>query len=529
MSLRRREAPEDGSGPAHGAAVHHVTVATTGAAVMVLEVLGTRVIAPFYGVGLFVWTALLAVTLVSLALGYRVGGVFADRRGPGGLSPVIAGAAVLTALIPVARPVVLRLTDPLGLRLGSLAAALVLFAGPLTLLGMVGPYVIRLRTRRIESVGATSGVVLAVSTCGSVAGTLLVGFVLMPRLGTRSILLGTSGALLLLAAAVLVDERRRRRSGPGKGVLVAATVLCTLAGSRGRAAPTASDARFQLVHEAESHYGRVRVVDEVELDLRWMLVDASVIGAMYKGTTDVPFPYLYALESLVELRPQARHALVIGLGAGYLPGALARLGLAVDTIEIDPEVVRAAHDYFGFQPPGRLLVGDARYEVRRLASRYDVIVHDCFTGGEMPSHLFSVEMLETLRDHLEPGGILATNFFGLNEGVRVSALSAVASTLDAVFPHRVTLAPVPGKELFDRLFVVSDRPLPLPAGGGTQPLSEKARAALVSLPSLVTALPAVPGLVVTDDDNPLELLQLRKSEAYGRLLREHFGTDLLAE
>jgi spermidine synthase len=512
---------------AAGATLSYATVATTGAAVMVLEVLGTRVIAPFYGVGLFVWTALLTVALVSLAVGYRVGGALADRRGAGLLSAVIAGAALLTALIPLMRPLVLRQTDPLGLRLGSLTAAMILFVGPLTLLGMVGPYVVRLRADRLDSVGSTAGSIFAVSTFGSVAGTLLVGFVLLPSFGTRAILLGQSGVLLLLAAVVFVDERRARALGPGAAVIVLAAASWLVAATSD--ATPASGERFAVRHEAESHYGRVRVVDEAEQGLRWMLVDASVIGAMYKGTTDVPFPYLYATEALVELRPQARRALVIGLGAGYLPGALARLGLEVDTMEIDPEVVRAAKDYFGFEAPGALFVGDARYEIRRLTGRYDIVIHDCFTGGEMPSHLFSLEMLETLKARLEPGGILATNFFGLNEGARASALGAVATTLDAAFPHRLTLAPAPGKELFDRLFVVSDQPLVVPGPNPKYALSPRAREALEKMSSMVVPLPAVAGLVVTDDDNPLEMLQLRKGEAYRRVLREHFGTALLSE
>jgi protein-L-isoaspartate O-methyltransferase len=367
-----------------------------------------------------------------------------------------------------------------------------------------------------------------VSTCGSVLGTLLIGFVLLPGLGTRTILLGVSVGLFALAAVLFAYERRRRGVGPAKATLAMAGAVWLAAVGRGGATP-APGGRFTVVHDVESLYGRVRVVDEEALGLRWMLADASVIGGQFKDTTDAPLPYLYVLESLPELRPQARRALVIGLGAGYLPAALARQGLEVDTIEIDPEVVRAAETWFGFKAPGALTVGDARYEVRRLTRRYDIIVHDCFTGGEMPSHLFSLEMLQALRARLEPGGILATNFFGLNEAARASALSAVATTLDAAFPHRLTLAPVPGNELFDRLFIVSDRPLAVPGPDARHPLSTRAAESLASMPSMVTELPGVPGLVVTDDDNPLELLQLRKSEAYQRRMREHFGVELLSQ
>jgi hypothetical protein len=243
----------------------------------------------------------------------------------------------------------------------------------------------------------------------------------------------------------------------------------------------------------------------------------------------VLFPYLYVLESLAEFRPRARSALVIGLGAGYLPRALAQQGLAVDTIEIDPEVVRAAERHFGFAAPGALMVGDARYEIRRLERRYDLIVHDCFTGGEMPWHLFSIEMLRALHDRLADGGILAVNFFGLSEGRRVEALSLVASTLDAAFPHRLTLAPAPGRELFDRIFLVSDQPVRLPTGTPARVLSPGARQMLEALPDLVTSVAGPGGLIVTDDYNPLESLQLRKTDAYHRMIREQFGAAVLAQ
>jgi hypothetical protein len=357
-----------------------------------------------------------------------------------------------------------------------------------------------------------------------------VGFVLLPSYGTRSILLGLSAALLVLAGVVWSQERKLAVARPQAAAAVIAVSLMVALFSGLTRPATASTDKFRLLRDEESLYGRVRVIDDDARGLRWMLVDASAIGAQFKGTDEPPFQYLYALETLGEFRPQAKTALVIGLGAGYLPGALAKQGLQVDTIEIDPKVVEAAREYFGFVPPGDLIVGDARYEVRRLTKRYDIVIHDCFTGGEMPWHLFSAEMLEVLKGRLNDGGILAMNFFGLQEGRRVEALSVVAGTLDARFRHRLTLAPAPGHELFDRLMLVSDAPLSLPTQGARRKLSVGGAQAFEKLPTMVTTLEAAPGgLIVTDDYNPLESLQLRKSEAYRRLTLERFGVDLLSQ
>ena len=173
-------------------------------------------------------------------------------------------------------------------------------------------------------------------------------------------------------------------------------------------------------------------------------------------------------------------------------------------------------------------MGDARYEVRALSRRYDLVVHDCFTGGEMPWHLFSVEMVRTLRDRLAADGILAVSFYGLLEGREGEALSAVAATLDAEFPHRLTLAPAPGRELFDRIFLASAAALDLPAGPPVRSLSPGGRLAFDALPGMVTAVEGEPGLVVTDDRNPLERMQLRKGEAYREWVVGRFGVDLLS-
>ena len=140
---------------------------------MMLELLGTRIIGPFYGVSLYVWSSLISVALIALSLGYYLGGVVADRETAFRLSYAIALAGLSAVAIPfLSRPVML-LTSDLGMRGGAFASALLLFTVPLTFLGMVGPQVIKMATLRREGVGMATGSVFAISTVGSVVGTLL--------------------------------------------------------------------------------------------------------------------------------------------------------------------------------------------------------------------------------------------------------------------------------------------------------------------------------------------------------------------
>ncbi|NOR79524.1 MAG: SAM-dependent methyltransferase, partial [Methyloprofundus sp.] len=185
-----------------------MTVFITGASVMVIELLGTRMIAPFYGASIYVWSSLISVTMIALAMGYFIGGRWADSSKRVGLSLIIALAALMTLLIPwVTRPILLA-TDSLGLRAGAFTSALLLFTPSLTFLGMVSPFAIKLTTKGLDGVGTSSGSIYAVSTVGSVIGTLLLGFFLFPAVGSREILIGVALSLMILAMGVTYYERK---------------------------------------------------------------------------------------------------------------------------------------------------------------------------------------------------------------------------------------------------------------------------------------------------------------------------------
>ncbi len=486
------------------------TVTISGAAVMMLELLGTRIIGPFYGVSLYVWSSLISVALIALAVGYYLGGLVADKQTRFRLSYSIALAGLTTAAIPlVSRPILLW-TNDLGLRAGAFTSALLLFALPLTCLGMVGPQVIEMAARRRTGAGMAAGSVFAVSTVGSVVGTLLLGFFLLPALGSRVILYGVSAALILLALVVAWYERRW---GP-----VAAAAVATGAGLwlQTDLGPTGYG-DYRLVHQAESHYGWVRVVDDRARRVRWMLSDASVISALRLDTREPVLSYQKIIAALPHLHPEGRNALLIGLGGGYIAMAFAAQGIATDALELDPEVAKAAQQYFLYEPAGTLRVGDARYEIRHLDKQYDFIVHDCFTGGFVPSHLLSVEMLRDLDRLLKDDGLLALNFVGFTEGPEAAAAAAVYRTLGEIFPHRLTLVAIPGAAFNDFVFLAARRPISLAAEAGGE----------AWLAAREYPMPTE-GELITDDFNPLERLQLAKAERYRALLLERMGPMLLA-
>lgn len=500
----------------------YVTVFVTGASVMVIELLGTRLIAPFYGVSLYVWSSLISVTMIALALGYYVGGFWADRAKRTGLALIIAMAALLTLLIPwLTRPVLLA-TDSLGIRVGSFVSALILFLPSLTLLGMVGPFAIKRLAARLETVGNSVGSIYAVSTVGSVIGTLTLGFYLFPLIGSREILIGLALGLLLLAAAVAIYEARRLGTlAAGLPCLIATALgsgLIPLVTGAGHF--TDDTGKFQVRSEHESLYGWVRVIDQPARDLRLLTSDASVIGAASIRRGDSQLSYQDIVELIPALRPGMGRALIVGLGAGHMAKTLRdRYGIVTDTLEIDPAVATAAREFFGFQPTGNVILGDARYEIRRLQGPYDLIIHDCFTGGSEPAHLLTAETLRQLSGLLTPRGILALNLVAYAHGPDSAVLGSVAKTLQQVLPHTSTYISEPGKEFTDFIFLASNHPLSLDVEG----LTPQQRGWLNSRTFPVASGDSV---VLTDNLNPIERLQTAKAERYRQFMVEMFGGDL---
>jgi len=496
----------------------YCTVFLTGAAVMVIELLGTRLIAPFYGASLYVWTSLISVTLIALALGYYWGGIWADRA-RSGLSLIIAIAGFLTIIIPWLTGPILLATDPLGLRLGSFVSTLILFSPSLIMLGMIGPFAVKLSTATLANVGASTGSIYAVSTLGSVVGTLFLGFYLFPLIGSREIFIGLGVALLLLAILVAVIEHRYLKSTmttiPTALLIIVSIGLYPQIANSNQAE---SNESFQTRFERESLYGWVRVIDKPKENIRLLTVDASTIGAASISHGENLLTYQKIVTLLPALVPKMKHALLIGQGAGHMAMTLKEYGIATDTLEIDPAVAEAASKFFGFVPTGKTIIGDARYEIRKLKDPYDLIILDVFTGGSEPTHLLTVESLTQLHGLLSDRGILALNFVSFfDEGLN-PALTSVARTLSQVFPHQQIFISDPDRDFNDFIFLATNHAINLEAE--TLP-----RAHHNWLKQRSLNIDPLQGTILTDNLSQLELLQTRKSEYYRRIIVDSLGTN----
>jgi len=187
----------------------YLTVFITGATVLMLEILGTRIIAPYFGSSLYVWSSLISITILSLAIGYFLGGWIADKKPDFKLFYLLVfliGLAIL--IIPRVDSAVLVFASSFGVRFGSLVATFILFTIPMVMLGMISPFAIKLRAHTLDRVGITAGGLYALATMGGFVGAIATGFFLIPSIGIESIITIFAIILFVLAAIWFLISRK---------------------------------------------------------------------------------------------------------------------------------------------------------------------------------------------------------------------------------------------------------------------------------------------------------------------------------
>lgn len=502
------------------------TALLCGALIMVVEVLGSRVIGPFFGVSLFVWSSLIAVTMIALAAGYALGGRLADRHPhPDWLYGLILAAGVLVCLIPVLRKPVLLLCVPMGLRLGAFASSLLLFGPCLLLLGCVSPYLVRIAIRDMQAVGRTVGGLYAVSTVGSVAGTLLTGFFLIVYVGVNTVFLLVGGLLILMAALYFALLRRRF---PPLAALAVPLVL-SLAGAKGPVTATLpSGTKATVVASVDSHYGNLKIVDYQygPRHVREMILDGSVQSGIDMQNGQAIYPYFY-LQGILPygINPEGKSCLVVGVGGGIIPAWFQERGIRTDTVDIDPEVFKLAHDYFNYRPNGGEYVEDARAYLAGTQERYDYVILDVFNGESAPAHIISLEALQLTRSRMTERGVLAINFHGRLSGDRLMTASVVR-TLREIF-DQVEIYPNfdPNGERGSgniNLIAYDGAPANLPADYPLRfALHPRVRNQVLDYFNARFSFPAdEPSIILRDDYNPID--------CYDNAVREETRRDVLA-
>lgn len=474
-------------------------VFVVGAASLGAEIAAARLLAPYFGASTVVWANTIGVVLVALSVGYWFGGRFADRHPHmRGLCVVVLGAAFLIAMVPfAARPFLGFSADAfdtvsVGGFVGSLFGVLVLVAVPVTLLGAAAPWAVRLAVGDVVAAGEVVGRLYAISTAGSLFGTMSAALLLIPLLGTQRTFLVFALALALVGAAGL-----GWRYVPVPAALALAIALPT---GTIKAADTG-----RVLYEDETTHQYARVVERPGGTRVLELNEGQAVHSLYRPGHYLTGDYWdghLVLPFATRAQPPRRIA-ILGNAAGTVARAFGHFfpGTAVDAVEIDGELTELGRRFFDLRNPRmRVFEEDARPWLERSDGGFDAIMVDAYRQPYIPFYLATREFFELVRERLTPGGMVIVNVGHPEQSEELERV--LGRTMAAAFPH-VHRFPI---EPTNTLLIASDA-LPAPArlrhqaatlAPGLRSLAREAAAGLA---------PRLPGgEVYTDDRAPVEWL-----------------------
>ncbi len=500
------------------------TALVTGAVVMALEIVGSRLLAPVFGNSLYVWGALIGVILAAMSSGYAFGGWLADRyTGMTVLSILLLGSGSWTFLVAWGNQPMLFETEKLvqDPRWGPCLAATVLLAPPAFGLSGVLPAMLRLAVADMAHMGFHTGRMIALSTVGSLAGTWGTAFFLLSWVGTQSLLTWLGSIQVGLGILWFCSATRLRRS-----------ISLTLMGGAvlsGILAVFPMARLNQPIHQEDSPYQQVRIRED-EL-FRYLILDRTFHATMWKADPVALFlPYSQLMVAALALAPEPKQALILGHGGGSIAKWLAHQwpSLEVDIVEVDPIVVRMAEVYFGYHPPAthRVLVKDARAFLRNTNQTYDIIWIDAFARDMIPFHLTTVEFFALVRAHLTPEGVLAVNLASSGTEGDLARAASVVQTMKRSFPAIETFAVEgpwkTGMTLARNLIFFGGRPIETGSIDEvvdkitTMAMQRRVPIEAIALLSTRRTEPWPDGIELTDDFAPYDLLIGREQEPHQR-------------
>jgi len=398
----------------------------------------SRLLAPYFGTSLYVWGVLIGLVLIYLSVGYVIGGRLADRHPRDELLyQLTAWAGLWIGVIPLVSYPILLISQQgfselsVGLVGGSLLATVLLFAVPVTLLGCVSPFAIRLLLRDVATGGNTAGRVYAISTAGSILGAFLPSFWLIPTFGSRSTLAAMGLALVVVSVLALWPRRRLYAS------FALAVMLAWIFLPSGIKPPEFGKA----IYEKESAYNYIQVVQNgTRTEL--ILNEGRAVHSIYDPDsvlTGGPWDYFVIagdFRPAQSAEPKPLDVAVLGLAGGtevHQYTAVYGQGVSITGVEIDPEILDIARRYFHLDEPNlHAVVADARYWLATQPGKFDVIMIDAYQQPYIPFHLTTKEFFAQVKEHLKPGGVAVVNAGRTATDYRL--VDAIASTMGAVYP-----------------------------------------------------------------------------------------------
>ena len=420
-----------------------------GATVMAVEMCGARSMAPYFGTGLYVWTSVMAVTLMALAGGYFVGGKQSESsdRPAESLFRILFFASLCVVLMPLVSKYLFPLFTALPFIPALMGCTFFLLFLPVFFLGASSPFFIRIQVIAAADSGKASGTIYAVSTFGGILSTLLCGFYLIPQLGIQYTLL--MFGILLMAFSALVLSRFK----PGTWLL-----FMILIAVNGRSKVPAS-----VLYKNDGIMGTLVVQDlqQEKRTIRYLSLNGVTQTEIDLRSGKSISAYQQVIDTLIPIASSARSgALGLGLGGGYTGNVLVKKGYHTDAVEADRRIADLASLYFGLNPRINVTIGDARTYLNACNKTYALVVIDVFKSEELPSHLFSLESFIRLKQLLSDSARVIINWHGYLQGDLGYGTQIVVRTLREAGFYTIPCSGPGTEDERNLLLVATVRPLP---------------------------------------------------------------------
>ena len=411
-----------------------IIVFICGAVVMIFELVGSRILGPYMGTTIFVWTSLIGIILGSLSIGYWLGGYFADKKPKiETLSTIIFLSAVSIIISTIIHKYFLSHLSSFifDVRLQAVIASIVLFAPASVFLGMVSPYAIKLRLKHVNSTGKIAGNLFAISTIGSICGTFLTGFFLIPFFGHQNILYFLSALLLSISIILFFLVHSNV-----KGIFAILFLLFVIAFK------VLIVEQNDSVIDVDTKYNRVLIYDANDYlsgkEAKYMRINNEYSGAMFLDSDELVFRYLKYYDLAEHFNPDFQRSLLIGGAAYSYPKYYLKKfpDASIDVVEIDPELTKLAREHFRLSDDPRLKIihEDGRTFLNNCKEKYDVVFVDAFKSQyTLPYQLTTREAVQKIYNILNNDGIAILNIISSIDGKKSLFLQAEYLTYQSVF------------------------------------------------------------------------------------------------
>ncbi len=396
-----------------------------GASVMATELIGAKLLAPYFGSSLYVWSSVMAVTLGGLALGYFIGGrLSVQSNKENKLYTVLVLASIYLFAMPYLAKLSLLIGSNFSLIVSVIFGASILLLPALFFMGMVSPLLISILSNKPENAGKRSGEVYAISTLGGILSTFLTGFVLIPNWGLSTPLYAFACVLIILPLMKLIKNHKYFNSSVFIFMSLGAFYLSFIS----------SKTNANTIYSSNGLLGQLEVIEYKQRDtiFRLLTINGIVQAGINLNTNKSNLDYMKVIENNLKTQAQPAQALLLGLGGGTLVNTLKSKNYEVTAIELDSRIVDVAKKYFQMPQNANVCIDDARRGLQSIKHKSDFILMDLFTGEVPPSHVFTKESLMLISNLLNDSGILVINTYGYTKPNGGEGNFALTKTLQAV-------------------------------------------------------------------------------------------------